>query len=306
MDCRVLYCTSVTSSGGDAVSLVSPDGHGAAIIQFPMKFRPSTVYQVAFDARTEADTAAVLTVDLYSMGGKWPYSAGQSNSVALLGSTFQRRVLLIRSGAAPGPDGYLRLFTSSTFPVEIRNLTLATTPSFAGAYRELYGSPEGYVIFENPGALPRFRFVSALLPAGNLTEARAAMVAPTFDPRNQAVVEGLPSFTVVEPGKIVSERIGNDLMEWQVETGKRSFFLVADSWVPGWLARVDGRDTPIQIVDGFLRGIFIEGAGRHSIDMRFQPRSLRNGLFGTILGCIIGAGTFLIPARKSSGKGGTK
>ena len=293
LDCGVAQCSSVASAGPESISLVSPDGRNVGIIQVPMAFLPSTVYQVAFDARTEAERSAVLNVDLYSVD-KWPLDAGQMHSLAVLGSTFARRVLLIRSRAAPGRGPCLRLFTGSKFPVEIRNLTLAVAPSLTKAYRELYGSPEGYLIFENPGALPRFRFVSELLPASNLTEARAAMLAPGFDPRRQAVVEGLSSPKVVEPGRILSERIGNDDMNWQIETGKRSFFMVADSWAPGWLARVDGRETPIQIVDGFLRGVSIEGPGRHSIEMHFRPRSLRNGLLGTILGCIVGAGTFVI------------
>jgi uncharacterized membrane protein YfhO len=60
--------------------------------------------------------------------------------------------------------------------------------------------------------------------------------------------------------------------------------VVADSWFPGWSATVDGRPAVIHPTNGFLRGIAIDGAGPHEVDMVFDPPGLRIGLAGTALG----------------------
>jgi hypothetical protein len=81
-----------------------------------------------------------------------------------------------------------------------------------------------------------------------------------------------------------------------VETGTRGFFVVADSWFPGWIATVDGRTEPIHIVNGLLRGLFVRGAGRHVIRMDFHPNSVRYGLIGTIAGLVLVAAITIPPA----------
>lgn len=73
-------------------------------------------------------------------------------------------------------------------------------------------------------------------------------------------------------------------MNWTVKTGEHSFFVVADAWFPAWRARVDGRDVPIRIVNGFLRGVLIDGAGQHRVEMNFQPWALKYGAIATLVG----------------------
>ena len=38
-------------------------------------------------------------------------------------------------------------------------------------------------------------------------------------------------------------------------------FVVADTWFQGWTATVDGRPVPIEIVNGCVRGVFINVGG---------------------------------------------
>jgi uncharacterized membrane protein YfhO len=47
---------------------------------------------------------------------------------------------------------------------------------------------------------------------------------------------------------------------------------------------VDGRPTPIYAVYGCVRGVSIESAGRHHVEMSFVPRTLYAGLGCTGIG----------------------
>ena len=108
------------------------------------------------------------------------------------------------------------------------------------------------------------------------------------------MVEGATKAESLAGGRVVSERIADTRLEWRVVTeGARSLFVVADTWFPGWTATVDGREVPIEIVNGCVRGVFVNEAGEHEVAMRFWPWSLTVGLGLTAFGLLIGAGLVL-------------
>ena len=49
-------------------------------------------------------------------------------------------------------------------------------------------------------------------------------------------------------------------------------------------AALNCADAPIRIVDGFLRGVFIDGAGEHRLEMRFHPWAPLYGAIATLAG----------------------
>jgi hypothetical protein len=179
----------------------------------------------------------------------------------------------------------------STFGVRY---LLARSPASAFAarrtrlYQEIARSADGITVFENPAVLPRFRFAETLVPVADLAAAKAILLDPArFDPAHQTLVEGLTSPLRVAPGRIIAQTTANNRLDWSVETEGRAFFIVSDTWFPGWTATVDGQPTPISMVNGCVRGVFVDGPGRHQIQMQFWPRSLTAGLIGTALGCLL-------------------
>src|SRR5262249_22082942 len=160
----------------------------------------------------------------------------------------------------------------STDPIDVRSIRVCEIlPAPPNAFRRVMQTPEGLSVFENRRALPRFRFASRLRPAQNVEEAVALMDDPKFDPASDAIVEGIAAPAEAAPGTILAEQIGNERLEWDLETGEKSFLVVADAFFPGWHASVDGRAAPILPVDGCLRGVNIVGAGRHHVVMTFRP-----------------------------------
>ena len=148
-------------------------------------------------------------------------------------------------------------------------------------------TPNGITIFENPSVLPRFRFVHRIRPARDLDDALSWMNRPDFNPAEEAVVEGINTDMQMAPGSILGEKLEATELHWEVETSGRSFFVVADSFFPGWTATVDGQPAPIYAVYGCVRGIQIQTAGQHRVEMRFAPPGLAAGLACTSAGFLI-------------------
>jgi uncharacterized membrane protein YfhO len=55
---------------------------------------------------------------------------------------------------------------------------------------------------------------------------------------------------------------------------------------PGWVARVDGRPVPILAADYLFRAVAVP-AGRHSIEFRYEPRSIKIGAAVSIVATVI-------------------
>src|SRR5574341_2172097 len=55
-----------------------------------------------------------------------------------------------------------------------------------------------------------------------------------------------------------------------------AYVLLADSWYPGWIARVDGVETPIQRADYIFRAVHVS-PGAHQIEFEYRPSSLYLG-----------------------------
>ena len=66
----------------------------------------------------------------------------------------------------------------------------------------------------------------------------------------------------------------------EVSTTAPGLLVIADTWMPGWSARVDGRPAPIFPGNLAQRVIPIELAGVHRVDLVYHPP-------GFALGCTI-------------------
>jgi hypothetical protein len=292
--CAALNCAEASFPEPGIISLQAQPGQ-IAMVQIPVAFTPNTLYKISFEVREKGLNTAPLIVDFDAHPGTWGGSGvAQTRYVMSLGPDFTSTDVLIDSFHMTAQNGGIRLFTLSPNAIELWNLHIGIAQTVPNAYREVYGAPNGDIIFENPGALPRFRFVREVLPVSDLGHARAITLSASFDPASQATVEGPGQRRTMDDGKVLSEAIANDRMNWSVITGAHSLFVVADTWFPGWEAQVDGRDVPIRIVNGFLRGVFIDGAGQHRIEMSFRPWASKFGAIATLVGIALLLGCCLV------------
>jgi len=142
--------------------------------------------------------------------------------------------------------------------------------------REVYAGPDARV-YANPYAVPRAFVVGAETVTGDQL---GAVTAAGFDPRATAVVSSPLGLRGSGSARVVVD--APERVVVRAEAGDRALLVLADTWFPGWRAKVDGRDAPIVRADQLLRGVVI-GRGAHTVEFAYAPWSWRVGWIVSLL-----------------------
>jgi hypothetical protein len=138
-------------------------------------------------------------------------------------------------------------------------------------------------------ALPRAWVVSGQRVVDGEDAALAAVTAPAFDPRREAVVEarlpGLPE----RPGAGGEARVlaaEPDRVAVRAPSSGPGLLVLADVHYPGWTAEVDGREVPVERVNYLLRGVPVP-AGVHTVELRYEPLSWTVGWVVSLVALVL-------------------
>ncbi|MBK7260027.1 MAG: hypothetical protein IPI01_19940 [Ignavibacteriae bacterium] len=155
-------------------------------------------------------------------------------------------------------EGYTPLMPARVFP------PAATADNFYDLLNIKYylqtDSVRGTIgLKERPGYLQRAYLVSTTSVARNEEEVRARMTAPSFDPRNEAVVED-STYTPISAAapasawqvRITDHRINR--IGLTVETPQAGFLVLSEAYFPGWRASIDGAQAPVYRTNFVSRG----------------------------------------------------
>jgi hypothetical protein len=159
--------------------------------------------------------------------------------------------------------------------------------AFTGGFHD-----KTFVIQQNPTALPRAYVVPRAEVVEDDDSTTALSQFRSSDPRasvlmNHDPLAGLPtdrrqSFT---PARWLSQDPDRPVLE--VATEAPGLLVVAETWMPGWSARVDGEPASILRGNHAHRVIPLKHPGRHSILLRYRPPGLATG-------CVISACAVLV------------
>ncbi len=114
---------------------------------------------------------------------------------------------------------------------------------------------------------------------------RLAGVQPAADgssPGSASVVEYTPGHIRVE-----------------VDAARASVLVVSESYYPGWHAVIDGQDVEILRANYLSQGVVVP-AGKHTVEMKYEPDSFRNGALLSLLG-LVGLGGLVVWPRFRKG-----
>jgi uncharacterized membrane protein YfhO len=75
--------------------------------------------------------------------------------------------------------------------------------------------------------------------------------------------------------------------------------VVAESWYPGWRATLDGQAAPILRANYLSQGVVVP-AGRHVVELRYQPDSFTIGAALSGLAALAGLALVVWAVRGSS------
>ena len=153
----------------------------------------------------------------------------------------------------------------------------ADAPWPVAASGHVAGSP--FTIYRNPTALPR----AYVVPRARVTPDDApALDRLAETPAREAVLlsaDPLPAGGLRQPFTPASYDADDpDRVAIEVETDAPGLLVVADAWMPGWNARLDGRKVPILRGDHAHRVVALPAAGRHRVVMAYRPPGYARGL----------------------------
>jgi hypothetical protein len=142
-------------------------------------------------------------------------------------------------------------------------------------------------LFVRPNPVPRSLVVFGVSPATSDTEALERMRRPDFDSSREVVIDGAtPVSPTAAPVAVQPDRVSAEAWHAHVSLAQAGYLLQREAWYPGWRARVDGVETPVQRADVLFRAVSL-GPGDHDVDIFFDSSSFRRGALISLAGLVI-------------------
>lgn len=155
---------------------------------------------------------------------------------------------------------------------------------------------ERVTILENADVLPRAFLAHS---AEKLDDAAilARMRDYTFEPRARVLISEGEALTDAQSNQGENEsvkiiRYEPERVTLTVTAERRAYVVLADTWYPGWVARVDDGPAPIVRAYHTFRAVMVD-AGTHTVEFEYRPISLYigAGISGaTLIALLAGAG----------------
>ena len=141
-------------------------------------------------------------------------------------------------------------------------------------------------IYRDGAALPRAFWIGKVRPV-TPENALQTVSGADFDARREVALETRPPHLLSLTNKLPLvpanfSRYDETRLQMTVDAPAAGYLVLMDTFVPGWHARVDGRETPIVPANFVGRAVEVR-AGTHQVEMRFEPQSVRLGLFVSLL-----------------------
>ncbi|MFL5760604.1 MAG: YfhO family protein [Thermomicrobiales bacterium] len=137
-------------------------------------------------------------------------------------------------------------------------------------------------IFENRDVLPRAWIVHEAQFKKKMDQLDL-LASGGIDPRKVALIGNtsrVPQLDIpIDPTNETVEITGRttDTMTLATHLGASGIAVVSETYAKGWNAYLDGKRVSLYLVDGALRGVRVT-PGDHTVELRYEPASLRLGL----------------------------
>jgi hypothetical protein len=109
--------------------------------------------------------------------------------------------------------------------------------------------------------------------------------------------ETLPRFELSGPGRVLKLVDHPGRLRLEVEAEGPSRLRLREAWARGWVARVDGRPVGLERDEGIHRALEVP-AGRHQVELVYEPPWLQAGLAITLASALATAALLRLPRRQ--------
>jgi hypothetical protein len=219
----------------------------------------------------------------------------------LVPGRIDRLVETLGIGGAPmiGPPELARAAAHTRF-LDMLNVGCAVLPAgvdWPGLGLTRVASLGDQVIYTRP-ALPRAWIVHRTRAARDSAAAWEMINEPAFDPTVEVVLENAPE-TTGTPGaaRALVEREDTGRIELSLSTPAAGTLVIAQSYYPGWQARVDGEPADVLPANFGTTGVPVP-AGEHRVVLTYAPASARAGKLLLVVGLLGLSGLVLAGRRR--------
>lgn len=156
-------------------------------------------------------------------------------------------------------------------------------------------------VLRNEASLPRARLVASVEVAPSVDVLFDRMRSKDFDPATTIVVEPgatqpLRAQSEADVGSATIRYYSNNRVVVSCEANAPAALVLADTYYPGWNAYIDGVKAGIFPAYYIFRGVTVP-QGVHTIEFRYEPRSLALGLVISVASLFAGAVPALLALR---------
>lgn len=173
-------------------------------------------------------------------------------------------------------------------PVSIKASLGNPTQEAGPRFKFLFEDKDGYRIYENMEALPQAFFVQEAIVVKDRSKILDYLNSKEFDPHKKVLLEETPSIALPSPNvkgvnssktEVSLRRPGPNKVTIDLKCKGPGYLVLADTWYPGWRARLDGKyDCKVLRANYLFRAVPIEKSGHHQIEFDYFPDSLKFGL----------------------------
>ncbi len=138
-------------------------------------------------------------------------------------------------------------------------------------------------IYENPSASAKWFSVTRALSAAPDVEDDLGLISrKNIDLGTTCFVLGADQADRYSKRDVIEKERNADRVDLLALGKGRALIISSETEAPGWKARVDGKDRPIELINHAFRGVRVQ-EGESRIELRYEPRSFRLGLFLCLL-----------------------
>ncbi|HET9868913.1 MAG TPA: hypothetical protein VFR02_00230, partial [bacterium] len=171
-----------------------------------------------------------------------------------------------------------------------------------GAPRPIAGFP--VPVWIDPTPLPKWFCASRARLEGGWPLDFETMAKPGYDFARDCFVADPERVGSYAPRPVEMDRPSPNGVELEVGGKGRALLVSSELAYPGWKARVAGEDRGLEVVNHSFRGLAL-GSGERRVALRYDPGSVRLGLFGLLLALglwIFTAWGLLAPGKAAHGR----